>query len=855
METDKLQGESFYNKYGNFADFSAELEALHKFQDIEQHSSKSLNKAKIRIAAGAVLILCLTLVFGISSFIMSFRTTEDIKHIYNGPLSVRYFAFSLNVNAHEAYLSMRNLALCDESDVNGIHTYIAQARESVSLMYGDFAVLKSIANNNEALKPQFDELEALLAAWDDLREENMMHALEGDMERCRAGVAGAGTRVIDAMNACIDSIAAQATGIADADYSAILRRSRVFDISLIVLTAVILASGVGIIIAINRHTAKAITLVENAQREQNKILDELMVMDETLRQSLSRMEHESEIAKEVQERYENSLEAANDAIWELNTETHDFFASEKWTDVTGLPLMKRLDRDSALWFVHEEDREKFRDAITDESKQFSVQIRAKQDSSDEDAPPRWLHIRGRRLDDCRLTGSVSDISQSKEAEQFIEYIAYHDVITSLPNRAMFVQSLEKAIKKAKKTGNGGCVLFIDLDNFKLINDGHGHEFGDKILAEVAGRLLKALKKGAMLARFGGDEFLILAENVSGEDELHGHIDAVTNALEEPIALDGGLFFVTASIGVSRFPEDGNDVSQILKNSDAAMYESKFAGRNTYALYNKLMSTKLTRKAAIADILRTAIEKDMIYLVYQPQVRCADGVAVSCEALMRLRDAGLGFMSPAEFIPIAEETRLIVPLGYWAIRKTIETDLALRKNGIVLNHVSVNVSEIQLREHDFAACVKGIIDEYGYDASRLHLEITETILLSDIEAQVAILNKLKDIGIKVELDDFGTGFSSLNYVRTIPLDVIKIDKCFIDEIGVDCEKEELIDLITKLAKMIDAEVVAEGVETAQQVEFFKKKDSRILLQGYYYSKPLAFDEFQGKIEELNRNARA
>lgn len=854
MDKNELQSENIYNKYGNFSDFSAEIEALEKFEDIKHSSSKNLRKTQSRIIVGFILILLLTVVFGILSFVMSLRTTHDITHIYDGPLSVRYYAFSLNVNAHEAYLSMRNLALCEKGDTDGINRQIKRVRENIALMYGDFALLKSLAGDNEALRPKFDELESLLASWDTIRETNMKFALEGDMESCRSGVAGAGTHTINLMNGCISEIASQATELAEADYTGMLKRSRVYDINLVILTTAILIAGITVIFAMYRYTTKAVILVDQAQQEQNKILDELMVMDETLRQNLASMERESEIIREMRERYANSLEAANDAIWELDLKSRVFFASEKWTDVTGLPLMNTLDKESVLWFVHENDREKFEEAFMDKSGQFSVQVRAKPEDSADASAPRWLNIRGKWLDDHRLTGSVSDITQKKEAENYIEYIAYHDTITHLPNRAMFVKTLEKAIKRAQKTGSSGCVLFIDLDNFKLINDGHGHDFGDRILTEVAARLKKCVKENASLARFGGDEFLILAENVSGEDELHDQIKAVTDAFAEPISLDGGLFFITASIGVSLFPEDGSDVSQILKNSDAAMYESKFAGRNTFAFYNKLMSAKLVRKAAIADILRTAVEKDAIYMVYQPQVHCSDGKAVSCEALMRLKDVGLGFISPAEFIPIAEETRLIVPLGYWAIRKAVEAELELRKKGIILDNISVNISEIQLREHDFVEQVKKIIDEYSYDASRLHFEITESVMLSNLEAEIAILNELRNIGTKIELDDFGTGYCSLNYVRMIPLDVIKIDKCFIDEIGINSEKEELIDLIARLAKMNSADVVAEGVETKQQVEFFKEKGD-IILQGYYYSKPVELNDLQAKFEELNGAAKS
>lgn len=845
------------DKYGNFPkdEFGVELEAVQKFEDINRNSSNNLRASQSRMITGFIIILCLTVILGALSFAMSRRTTHDIMDIYNRPLSVRYYALSLNINAHKAYLSMRNLALCEEGDSKRISYYAESTRESVNSVNNDFSALKSLASHDEMIKPKLDELESLLKRWNVMREEYIQFALDGDMISCRTGVTGPLSFMVSEVNDRISEIASEATRIAASDHEAIVSRSSIFDAYIISLTLIIAAASIAVIITVQRHANRAAELVDKAHCEQNEILDELVIMDETLRQSLAKTEREAEIIIEMKEKYANSLEAANDAIWELDLETNEYFASEKWSDITGLPPIKVFDEEKLLQSIYKEDHKKFQDTFKKKSGYFNAQIRAKTPGASPDSPPRWLEIRGKWLDSHRLTGSVSDITEKKLSEQYIEYIAYHDTITHLPNREKFVQALGDALKKADETGITGCVLFIDLDNFKLINDGHGHNLGDTLLFEVARRLRQSINEKAILARFGGDEFLVLIENVTGSEEAHEYVNAIMDAFVIPFSLDDELFYLTASIGVALFPEDGNDVTQILKNSDAAMYESKNAGRNTFALYNKGMSAKLIRKAAIGDILHTAIENGAVYMVYQPQLRCSDNKVVGCEALMRIKDSELGFISPAEFIPVAEDTRLIIPLGYWAIRNVIETELALREKGIVLDSISVNVSELQLRERDFVMQVKKIIGEYSYDASRLHFEITESILFSDFEEEIGILNELTDIGIKIELDDFGTGYSSLNYVRMMPLNTIKIDKCFTDDIGISSEKESLIDLIIRLAGTFNANVVAEGVETEKQVEFFKEKDDDVILQGYYYSKPLEISDFEAKYKELNGVAQS
>ncbi len=460
---------------------------------------------------------------------------------------------------------------------------------------------------------------------------------------------------------------------------------------------------------------------------------------------------------------------------------------------------------------------------------------------------RVSHINSSAASSLRDAHSLR--SEVAELERHVEFISYYDETTRIPNRACFVREFEKALERRLPGDPPGCVLYLDLDDFQNVYDSHGYSFGDKVLTEFTQRLVQTLAGRGTVARNGGDEFLIFFENMWLETEVTAVARELQTVLCAPFSLDNSSVFITMSMGAARYPQDGGDAESLIKNASAAMYESKSSGGNALTFYNSTMRYKRVRRAAIMDILRTAIENDNVYLVFQPQVRSTTGEVVSCEALMRLRDCGLGYISPAEFIPIAEETRMIIPLGYWAIRKTIEAYQKLKERWGGLTGISVNVSGVQLRAPGFLETVKSILEEYDFDPSFLHLEVTESVMLDNAEETLALFDALRKLGVKLELDDFGTGYTSLNYVRMIPLDVIKIDKCFIDDIGISEEKESLISLIAGLAKTYNAKVVAEGVETAEQVAFLNEMED-VIIQGFYYSMPLEFDALVDKIVEMH-----
>ncbi len=422
-----------------------------------------------------------------------------------------------------------------------------------------------------------------------------------------------------------------------------------------------------------------------------------------------------------------------------------------------------------------------------------------------------------------------------ESEAKLQKIAYYDTLTGLPNRALFVKKLQAFLEKSKTDGSSGAIMFVDIDNFKTINDLHGHVSGDKFLCKFS-KKISSISENSFVARFGGDEFLVFIEKFDGLDSLTAIVQNFITNLQHPITIEESTYNVTASIGVAVTPHDGTDVDTLLKHADTAMYYCKKASKNGYAFFNSQILASVKRKKAVTEALQNAIKNGNVYMVFQPQVSTKTKQIESFEALMRLKDNDSNFISPAEFIPVSEETGDIISLGYWAINHVIECDIRLRKLGLEYGSISVNISERQFREHNFVAMVAEIIKKHNFDASRLHFEITESLLIEDIEKKSEILDQLQKMGIRIELDDFGTGYSSLSYLRTLPIDILKIDRKFILGIGEHPRDELLIDVILQLAKLFNMKTVAEGVETQEQLEYLQDKGADTI-QGYFYSQPV------------------
>ena len=423
----------------------------------------------------------------------------------------------------------------------------------------------------------------------------------------------------------------------------------------------------------------------------------------------------------------------------------------------------------------------------------------------------------------------------------IEQLAYHDGLTGLYNRVAFMKYAYKIFHDASVGASKHAIFFIDLDNFKNINDTLGHDYGDLLLKDVSDRMLSCIASDDILARNGGDEFLILKNRFDTVDDLENFASQLVNVVHHPFILNDETAVVSMSVGIAVFPNNGLTVSELIKNADIAMYNAKNSGKNSYRFFDSYMEDDVNRKNDLADILSHVIDKNEIYLQYQPQVNVESGQVTGYEALMRIESELVGFISPAEFIPIAEETGIINILGEWALIEACNFNQVLIKSGFGPLRVSVNVSTTQLKDDHLIDIIKSIPEKTGMDLKHLEIEITESVLMNSFEHNLKLINQMKELGCSIALDDFGTGYSSFNYLTQIPIDTLKIDKSLIDYIG-DFSGEKLLEHTIALAKDLGLNVTAEGVETEEQVDFLRKINCDSI-QGYYYSKPLPEQEFK------------
>lgn len=430
----------------------------------------------------------------------------------------------------------------------------------------------------------------------------------------------------------------------------------------------------------------------------------------------------------------------------------------------------------------------------------------------------------------------------------IEQLAYHDGLTGLYNRVAFMKYAYKIFHDASVGASKHAIFFIDLDNFKNINDTLGHDYGDLLLKDVSDRLLSCIASDDILARNGGDEFLILKNRFDTVDDLENFASQLVNVVHHPFILNDETAVVSMSVGIAVFPNNGLTVSELIKNADIAMYNAKNSGKNSYRFFDSYMEDDVNRKNDLADILSHVIDKNEIYLQYQPQVNVESGQVTGYEALMRIESELVGFISPAEFIPIAEETGIINILGEWALIEACNFNQVLIKSGFGPLRVSVNVSTTQLKDDHLIDIIKSIPEKTGMDLKHLEIEITESVLMNSFEHNLKLINQMKELGCSIALDDFGTGYSSFNYLTQIPIDTLKIDKSFIDGICSNEKDRCIADSIIDLAHKMDISVVAEGVEDNEQLQILQNQFCDTL-QGYLFSKPLNSTDF---IELLSKH---
>ena len=537
-----------------------------------------------------------------------------------------------------------------------------------------------------------------------------------------------------------------------------------------------------------------------------------------------------------------------------------------WSEETGklLGLQNNPNNGSLetlLDVIHPEDRKRVADSIRINRCPSNIDYRVML----EDGAILFIHQKlNLSLNDTgadKIIGTVQDVTERRQAEDQIRFLAFHDPVTKLPNRAYLKDLLDRSLARAERLGDTVAVYFIDLDQFKLINDTMGHTAGDMLLRDVAKRLLECVRRYdsvgrpnpdstkntnpdlivESVSRLGGDEFVIVVDGIKNSYAIVTLAERINNSLSSPFRLQGQEVSITASIGISTFPEEANSVELILQHADVAMYHSKEEGGDGYKFFSPTRNNWLKSQLDLKTELRKAIEQDQFTLFYQPKVDLDSGLVAGMEALIRWKHPEKGIISPDEFISMAEKSGLIKPIGEWVLRTACTQAKAWQNTGMRPLLVSVNLSPTQLNQSNFFDRVNQILDQTGLQTQYLDLELTETTLMENMETNIKLLSQLKAAGISISIDDFGTGYSSFAYLKRLPVATLKIDRLLVQDIGKNKSDDAIVTTIIELAHNLQLKVVAEGVENDLQLDFLRAKKCDEV-QGYLFSRPLAADAF-------------
>jgi len=583
------------------------------------------------------------------------------------------------------------------------------------------------------------------------------------------------------------------------------------------------------------------------------IYEEIAASDEELKDNIHALTQKQEALWRSEERYRIVAESTMDIIWEGDLINKKRIFSEKLYDILGYEGYEMEALDNWFKIVHPEDIEWVKKGIKQqvetkiEVEAFEYRVKAK------DGNYKWVLSNTKCEYDengiaTKVFGAFTDITKLKEQQQKIHKMAYYDSITGLPNRVMFRKMVLNEIKDCKKINGEFALIYMDLDNFKLVNDSYGHMTGDKLLVEIGIRLTEVLNENMKAFRLGGDEFTILIKDVLDKKEVEVYSKALLESLSNPISIDGNMFHVTHSSGVALYPDNGTSFNELLKNADTAMYKSKESGKSTYTFYHRLMGDTAMEKIKMQASLDSALKKDEFMLYYQPIVDVKVGKIKGFEALIRWMHPEDGLVFPDKFIMAAEESGIIIPIGKWVILNACKYAKSMYDRGFTNIYVSVNVSALQLLQKDFTDFVLTTLKNVGLPPELLIIEITESALIESMDLVIEKLNKLKDNNIKIALDDFGCGYSSLTYLKMLPINIVKIDKSFIEDIKSEDDVKSMTGSIIILAKKLGLSVIGEGVETKQQLDYLKKHNCD-MFQGYLVSKPVPEEEINNLLKKI------
>ncbi|MGB0467133.1 MAG: putative bifunctional diguanylate cyclase/phosphodiesterase [Pontibacterium sp.] len=576
-------------------------------------------------------------------------------------------------------------------------------------------------------------------------------------------------------------------------------------------------------------------------------LAQLETENASLRQRVEELQLVERDLRETEARYALAMKGANEGLWDWDPVSKELFLSARLLTTIGMGKETlRTTSNEWLSWVHEEDREMYQRVLSrhlkGETEYFDCEYRVRNIRGGY----VWVLAHGLALRNednvaCRMVGSIGDITERKNYERELLHRANYDSLTGLPNRLLAMNRLTQSLARARRNHSVVGILFVDLDNFKKINDTLGHDIGDNHLKQISDRLYGCVRDMDTVARFGGDEFLVIIPDLACIDELKPVCQRILSATSQPVMINGYEFFTSASIGVSIYPNDGDEPNDLVRNADSAMYEAKRTGRDTFSYFTPEMNQELVKRLTMESHLRHALERGQLSLHYQSIINVYSKKVIGAEALLRWHCPEYGQVSPDVFIPLAEESGLIVTFGDWVLEEACQQAVRWREQTGEDLHIAVNVAFPQFRDGHLVKTVQRVLQQTGLPPASLELELTERLLMEDERGCAQALSELHGMGVKLSIDDFGTGYSALSYLKRFPVNTLKIDRSFVSDITTSPENTALISAIIRMAHALGLSVVGEGVESEEQFDFLHSQQCDCV-QGYYFSKPIPPEEF-------------